>query len=121
MGANVLYFFERANFCQKIYALEAIAVITTQILTVYWDRQAKNSQAEVDYVAAHQQKVLPIKVKAGTQGGMKSLWLFMREKNLTEAVRCSLENFGTFEYKDQGPQGATRQVKVCPLYAVARM
>ena len=53
-------------------------------------------------MAAHQQKVLSIKVKAGTQGGMKSLWLFMREKNLTEAVRCSLENFGSFEYKDQG-------------------
>ena len=42
--------------------------------------------------------VLPIEVKAGTQGGMKSLWIFMREKHLTEAVRCSLENFGSFEY-----------------------
>ena len=87
----------------------------------YWYRQAKNSQAEVDYVAAHMQKVLPLEVKAGTQGGMKSLWLFMREKNLTEAVRCSLENFGTFEYKDQEAQGATRQVRICPLYAVAKM
>ena len=45
--------------------------------------------------------VLPVEVKAGTQGGMKSLWLFMREKKLTEVVRCSLENFGSFEYTDQ--------------------
>ena len=87
----------------------------------YWYRQAKNSQAEVDYVTAYRQKVLPIEVKAGTQGGMKSLWLFMREKKLTEAVRCSLENFGSFEYTDQEDRGAVRQVRICPLYAVSRM
>ena len=52
---------------------------------------------------------------------MKSLRLFMREKNLTEAVRCSLETFGSFEYKDQESQGAIRQVQICPSYAVARM
>lgn len=87
----------------------------------YWYRQAKNSQAEVDYVTAYKQKVLPIEVKAGTQGGMKSLWLFMREKKLTEAVRCSLENFGSFEYKDQEAKDAVRQVRICPLYAVSRV
>ena len=31
------------------------------------------------------------------EGGMKSIWLFMREKKLTEAFRCSLENFGSFD------------------------
>ena len=87
----------------------------------YWYRQAKNSQAEVDYVTAYKQKVLPVEVKAGTQGGMKSLWLFMREKKLTEAVRCSLENFGSFEYTDQEDHGTVRQVRICPLYAVSRM
>ncbi|NDV59695.1 ATP-binding protein [Bacteroides sp. 519] len=87
----------------------------------YWLRQAKNSQAEIDYLTNHIQTVLPIEVKAGTQGGMKSLWLFMREKELTKAVRCSLENFGAFDYIDNEANGAIRHICICPLYAVSMM
>ena len=87
----------------------------------YWQRQAKNSQAEVDYISSYRQTVLPIEVKAGTQGGMKSLWMFMREKKLSNAVRCSLENFGTFDYKDKEDGGAIRHIQICPLYAISQM
>ena len=44
----------------------------------YWVRQAKNSTAEIDYLLSRDMKVLPFEVKAGVQGGMKSLWDFMR-------------------------------------------
>ena len=87
----------------------------------YWVRQARNSQAEIDYVASHLQNVLPVEVKAGTQGGMKSLWLFMREKRISEAVRCSLENFGTLDYIDNEANAAVRHVHICPLYAISMM
>lgn len=87
----------------------------------YWARAAKNSQAEVDYVIARAGAVLPVEVKAGMRGGMKSLWLFMREKHLTEAVRCSLENFGSFDYVDEQDGGTVRHVSVCPLYAISQM
>lgn len=87
----------------------------------YWVRQSKNSQAEVDYILAHNQKVLPVEVKAGTQGGMKSLWYFLRDKKLHLAVRCSLENFGFFNYQDTEEGGNTRQVKVLPLYAISML
>lgn len=87
----------------------------------YWLRQAKNSQAEVDYITNDLQTILPIEVKAGMQGGMKSLWIFMREKNISKGVRCSLENFGTFEYIDREAENAVRQVHICPLYALSMM
>lgn len=87
----------------------------------YWTRQAKNSLAEIDYVTVWKQRILPIEVKAGTQGGMKSLWSFMRSKGLTSAIRCSLENFGTFDYIDNEDGGAVRHVGVCPLYAISMM
>lgn len=45
----------------------------------YWLRMAKNSSAEIDYLVTYKQQVVPIEVKAGMQGGMKSLWLFMNE------------------------------------------
>lgn len=87
----------------------------------YWVRQARNSQAEIDYLTNHLQNVLPVEVKAGTQGGMKSLWLFMREKKLSQAVRCSLENFGAFDYIDNEADAVVRHVHICPLYAISMM
>lgn len=53
------------------------------------------------------------------EGGMKSLWLFMREKKLTEAFRCSLENFGSFDYIDKQDDNAIRHVTILPLYALS--
>lgn len=87
----------------------------------YWTREEKNSQSEVDYLEPFDARVLPIEVKAETQGGMKSLWNFMREKNLNYALRCSLENFGQFDYEDKMAEGAVRHVDVIPLYAIAQM
>ena len=86
----------------------------------YWVRQAKNSTAEIDYLLSRDMKVLPFEVKAGVQGGMKSLWDFMREKELDQAVRCSLENFGKFDYIDAEAEGAVRHVEVYPLYALSQ-
>lgn len=86
----------------------------------YWVRQAKNSTAEIDYLLSRDMKVLPFEVKAGVQGGMKSLWDFMREKKLDQAVRCSLENFGKFDYIDAEAEGAVRHVEVYPLYALSQ-
>ena len=84
----------------------------------YWVRKAKNAQAEVDYLATYQSEVLPIEVKAGIQGGMKSLWQFMREKKLKNAIRASLENFDVFTYTDTEEE-AIRTVWVCPLFALS--
>ena len=85
----------------------------------YWVRQAKNATAEVDYILPKNMQVLPCEVKACVQGGMKSLWDFMREKNLTQAIRCSLENYGQFDYIDQQAKNATRHVTIVPLYALS--
>lgn len=87
----------------------------------YWMRQARNATAEVDYVLPHNMQVLPVEVKAGVQGGMKSLWDFMRDKNLTQAVRCSLENFGQFDYVDSKNGNIIRHVTIVPLYAVSQL
>ncbi len=86
----------------------------------YWEKTGK-SIAEVDYLTVQNMHVLPIEVKAGTQGGMKSLWMFMREKHLSEAVRCSLENFGSLEYIDKADSDAIRHVRILPLYALSQL
>ena len=87
----------------------------------YWVRHAKNSQAEVDYISSYLQVVVPIEVKADTQGGMKSLWSFMRDKKLHYAIRCSMENFGKFDYVDNEDNAEVRHVRICPMYAVSKI
>jgi uncharacterized protein len=76
----------------------------------YWQRDAKNSQAEVDYVCQFNNAIVPIEVKAGTKGSMQSLYLFLKEKQLTQGFRLSLENFS---YMDQ--------VTILPVYAVHQL
>jgi predicted AAA+ superfamily ATPase len=53
----------------------------------YWQRAAKSSSAEVDYVTASADHVLPVEVKAGSGGAMRSLHQFMADRNLKWAVR----------------------------------
>ena len=83
----------------------------------YWEKSG-NSIAEIDYLDTFHLNVTPIAIKSGTQGGMKSLWQFMREKRLTEAIRCSFENFGEFTYTDPQADNAKRHITIIPLYAL---
>lgn len=86
----------------------------------YWEKSG-NSIAEIDYLDIFNLKVTPIEIKSGTQGGMKSLWLFMREKHLTEAIRCSFENFREFCYTDSQADNAVRHITIVPLYALENL
>lgn len=113
----------KGPMAEQVAGLELLAYQSPNIRheLYYWVRQVKNSQAEIDYILTHEQKVLPFEVKAETQGGMKSLWNFMRDKKLHLAVRCSMENFGFFQYVDNKADGEIRQVRVLPLYAISMM
>lgn len=55
----------------------------------YWCRDMVGSEAEVDYVIARYGHIIPIEVKAGTTGSLKSLHLFLKEKNSLLGIRIS--------------------------------
>jgi len=62
----------------------------------YWQRTG-GRLGEIDYIIQHGNRVVPVEVKSGSAGSMKSLHQFMAEKRLDFAVRCntnqvSLEN-----------------------------
>lgn len=67
----------------------------------YWAREDKNSSAEVDYIIQHGNTIIPIEVKAGSTGTLRSLHLMMKLRHLDFAVRfnnalpslVSTENF----------------------------
>jgi hypothetical protein len=53
----------------------------------YWIRETKNSSAEVDYIVEFGARIVPIEVKTGHSGKLKSLHSLMAEKSLPFAVR----------------------------------
>lgn len=55
----------------------------------YWCREVVGSQAEVDYIIMHHHHIIPVEVKSGTTGQLKSLHLFMKEKQSSLGVRIS--------------------------------
>ncbi|RLC06121.1 MAG: AAA family ATPase [Deltaproteobacteria bacterium] len=55
----------------------------------YWVREKRNSSAETDYVIAEGTSLIPIEVKAGKSGTLKSLHLFLREKHQSLGVRLN--------------------------------
>ena len=57
----------------------------------YWVREQKNSNAEIDYLLQHGRHIIPIEVKSGSTGRLKSLHLFMALKQLTHAVRINAD------------------------------
>lgn len=87
----------------------------------YWENVAEGTRSEVDYIMVKDLKVLPIECKAGISGKMKSLHLFMSQKQLTFAVRCSLENFSMIENRDKQNGDVVRRISVLPLFAVSNL
>lgn len=68
----------------------------------FWVREKKDSSAEVDYLFVYEGKLIPVEVKSGTAGKLKSLHLFMDmaphimavrfyagEMNITEAISAT--------------------------------
>ncbi len=55
----------------------------------YWMREHRNSSAEVDFLIAEAGRVIPIEIKAGKTGTLKSLHQFIKEKKAEFAVRIN--------------------------------
>ena len=55
----------------------------------YWQRKGKTDGAEVDFVVQYETDIVPIEVKAGTSGSLRSLHQFMATHPCRFAVRLS--------------------------------
>lgn len=77
----------------------------------YWQRNARNAQAEVDYLVDYQGMVLPIEVKSGPGSTLRSMHQFLLEHpKSTFGVRFSTQNYSNYE-----------KINSKPLYAVANL
>ncbi|MCF0224038.1 MAG: DUF4143 domain-containing protein [Fibrobacter sp.] len=71
---GVLFKAGATPYCQKLF---------------YW-QQMGSSNAEIDYLVQDNETVVPVEVKAGKSGSMKSMHQFMYAKNLKRAIRFDM-------------------------------
>ncbi|MEN8203867.1 MAG: AAA family ATPase [Bacteroidota bacterium] len=102
----------RGNIAEQFTGIEMLkyASVYDRPNLYYWQREAKNSNAEIDYLITRKDKIFPLEVKAGTKGAMQSLFLFLKEKSLNKGIRVSLENFSNYS-----------NIEVYPLYAIENL
>lgn len=55
----------------------------------FWKRDKAGSMAEVDYIITHTSEIIPIEVKAGKTGSLRSLRILMQERQLSIGMRVS--------------------------------
>ena len=65
----------------------------TKPLLYYWAREAKNSNAELDYLIQKEGEAIPIEVKSGSTGRLKSMHMFIEKYHSKSAVKISQTPF----------------------------
>lgn len=74
----------------------------------FWAREARNSSAEVDYLIPVQSSVVPIEVKAGKTGTLRSMRLYLEKYKTINGIKIS-----------QSPFDLSSPIKSMPLYGIS--
>lgn len=88
----------------------------------YWLREGKNS-AEIDYIIQQDSRIIPIEVKAGSTGSLKSLHLFMGLKKLGLALRINsdLPSQTDIQIKDHEGKDINYTLLSIPFYLIGQI
>ena len=86
----------------------------------YWVREAKSAAAEVDYLLTSGRHVVPVEIKAGTTGTLKSLHQFLKEKQRHFALRFNADVPSLWHDKRKLADGSLIDYELLslPLYLV---
>lgn len=89
----------------------------------YWSRDTQGSEAEVDYVVQHGKTVVPVEVKAGATGTLRSLHVLMASRRWKRAVRFNADLPSTTSVSAQTRTGASAvyQLVSLPLYMASQL
>jgi predicted AAA+ superfamily ATPase len=88
----------------------------------YWQRTG-GRQGEIDYLIQLGASIVPVEVKSGSAGAMKSLHQFMFDKQLSQAVRLDVNNFSSVPLDVKTTQGDQVQYTLhcMPIYLAGQV
>ena len=99
----------RGKLAEQFVAQELLAWHSSELY--YWARDARGSNAEVDYLAVHESKIYPVEVKSGMGGSLRSLHLM-----LEKYPNCP---YGLVLYDGTYKMRSEQKIMFLPLYSVA--
>ena len=95
---------------EQFVAQELIAALATSdpAPLCYWLREGKSTNGEVDFVIQEGSHIIPIEVKSGASGKLKSLANFIDQKKLKMALKLSANEPSVHEVKLTLAQGGEK-------------
>lgn len=109
---NEIIQINRGAMAEQFVGQELIAYEKPEQLAslFYWEREKVESSAEVDYVITWKNKILPVEVKAGPTGKLKSLHQFIKEKKSPLGIHIS-----------EAPLSYESGILSLPFYLISRL
>lgn len=119
IGINDLSSAFRGNVLEQVTGQELLASeIETRKNPIFWVREKRQSQAEVDFLEMHDSEPLPVEVKSGSAGKLRSLNCFM-EMNGTASTAIRLYR-GSFLEQEAGLNRSFKLLNL-PYYHASRI
>lgn len=89
----------------------------------YWQRTEKGANAEIDYVIQHKNQIIPVEVKAGSTGTLKSLhqFMYLKKANLAVRINSDYPSFGPVEVKISGDSDVKYTLLSLPFYLIGQL
>ena len=84
----------------------------------YWLRDRKTNNAEIDFLIMIDGKIVPVEVKAGKSGTLRSLWEFCSARSPKVAVRFDINRPSLQNFQHSGNRGILISL---PLYAASQL
>jgi predicted AAA+ superfamily ATPase len=115
-----LHSFYRGLIAEHIVRQELIAQNAEDNAKIlFWVREKKQSNAEVDILLSHKNYAIPVEVKSGPSGALRSLHQFVNESEHPYAVRLYAGGFAISESRT--PDGKPFKLLSLPYFLAGRL
>lgn len=87
-----------------------------------WIREKRGANSEVDFVIPIRDQVVPVEVKAGSTGSLKSLHVFLREKRRHFALRFNMDRPSLLDTRTSLSTGSQTDFRLLslPVYLIGQ-
>jgi len=120
IGVKDLNTFYKGKIIQHVAAQQLQAQNKSPLYKpLFWVKEKLSSNAEVDLVIQHEQYIIPIEIKSGDKGRLRSLHQFVENSNHPYAVRLLANKFSIEEVKT--PAGVNYLLMNMPYYLAHKL
>jgi len=115
----------RGNLAEQIVWQELLAQNRKELhIPTFWTREKKQSNAEVDFVYMHQGCLIPVEVKSGKDGTLRSLHQYILQSDTKLAVRIFNQQYSLLDAatpEAAGEPGTRYRLMNLPFYCVGKI